>query len=99
MAVLLPEADGVADYVERTVPQAEVLRYGRARPDQLAQTTFYCLPYMGDAASIAVIGQLPRLEVVQSLSSGVDDVLGAVPDRATLCNGRDLGHEEGTAEL
>jgi len=99
MAVLLPEADGVAGFVERTVPQAEVLRYGRAGPDRLAEVTFYCLPYMGDAASVAVIGEMPRLAVVQSLSSGVDDVLAAVPERATLCNGRGLGHEEGTAEL
>ena len=33
------------------------------------------------------------------MSSGVDEVLDAVPPNATLCNGRDLGHEEGTADL
>jgi phosphoglycerate dehydrogenase-like enzyme len=76
-----------------------VFRYGQADRDRLDQVTFYCLPYMGDAASIELIGQLPALRVIQSLSSGVDEVLGAVPGHATLCNGRGLGHEEGTAEL
>jgi phosphoglycerate dehydrogenase-like enzyme len=99
MALLLPAADGVADHVQRNTPTAAVLRYGETEPARLADVTFYCLPYMGDAASIALIGQLPRLEVVQSLSSGVDEVLGAVPPQAWLCNGRGLHHEEGTAEL
>ncbi len=99
MSLLLPEADGVADFAARTLPQADVLRYGEARGGRLDEVTFYCLPYMGDAASIALIEELVRLEVVQSLSSGVDDVLGAMPRQAVLCNGRGLGHEEGTADL
>jgi phosphoglycerate dehydrogenase-like enzyme len=37
--------------------------------------------------------------VVQSLSSGVDNVLDFVPGQVTLCNGSGLHHEEGTAEL
>ncbi len=99
MALLLPEADGVAEFTARRLPQAEVLGYGSADPASLADVTFCCLPYMGDAASVRLIGQMPRLAVVQSLSSGVDDVLAAVPPQAVLCNGHGLGHEEGTAEL
>jgi len=99
MSLLLPEADGVADYAARRLPEADVLRYGSAGHDRLAGVTFYCLPYMGSAASVELIGRLPRLAVVQSLSSGVDDVLAAVPPRAVLCNGHGLGHEDGTAEL
>jgi len=99
MALLLPEADGVAEFARRALPQADVLSYGLAGRERLREVTFYCLPYMGDAASIALIGDLPRLAVVQSLSSGVDEVLGAVPPAAALCNGRGLGHEEGTADL
>jgi phosphoglycerate dehydrogenase-like enzyme len=99
MALLLPEADGIADYVGQHLPQAQVLRYGEAGHGRLDEVTFYCLPYMGDAASIALIGRLPALAVVQSLSSGVDEVLGSLPPQATLCNGHGLGHEEGTAEL
>jgi phosphoglycerate dehydrogenase-like enzyme len=99
MALLLPAADGIADHVERQLPQAAVLRYGQPGHDRLGEVTFYCLPYMGDAASVALLAELPRVQVVQSLSSGVDDVLGAVPPHAALCNGRGLQHEEGTAEL
>jgi len=99
MALLLPEADGVADFVARQIPAATVLRYGQADRAGLDEVSFYCLPYMGDAASIALIGSLPKVSVIQSLSSGVDDVLAALPAQATLCNGQGLGHEEGTAEL
>lgn len=99
MTLLLPEADGVADFVARRLPGAAVLGYGEADGGRLDDVTFYCLPYMGDAASIALIGSLPKVAVIQSLSSGVDEVLGAVPPHVTLCNGHGLGHEEGTAEL
>ncbi len=99
MALLLPEADGVADYVAGVLPGERVIRYADAGRPGLDDVTFYCLPYMGDAVSIEMITRLPALTVVQSLSSGVDEVLDAVPQQATLCNGRGLGHEEGTAEL
>jgi phosphoglycerate dehydrogenase-like enzyme len=99
MALLLPEADGVADHVAAALAGERVIRYGDAARHDLDAVTFYCLPYMGDAGSVALIAGLPSLAVVQSLSSGVDDVLDAVPPRVTLCNGRGLGHEEGTAEL
>ena len=99
MALLLPEADGIAGYVARQLPQAAVLSYGETDRGRLDSVTFYCLPYMGDAASVALISRLPALKVIQSLSSGVDEVVAAVPSQVTLCNGHGLGHEEGTAEL
>ncbi len=99
MALLLPAADGVADAAARQLPGAEIHRYEDASGERLDEVTFYCLPYMGDSASIALIAGLPSLTVVQSLSSGVDDVLGALPPGVTLCNGHGLGHEEGTADL
>jgi phosphoglycerate dehydrogenase-like enzyme len=99
MTLLLPEDDGIAEFVERSVPAAVVRRHGQAARDRLDDVTFYCLPYMGDASTIALIREMPQLAVVQSLSSGVDEVLGAMPSQATLCNGVGLGHEEGTAEL
>jgi phosphoglycerate dehydrogenase-like enzyme len=99
MSLLLPESDGVAACVERELPNAPVIRYGQADRDLLRDVTFYCLPYMGDAGSVALIHDMPRLAVVQSLSSGVDDVIGEVPATATLCNGHGLHHEEGTADL
>lgn len=99
MTLLLPAADGIADHVARRLPQATILRYEDAPWHGLDEVTFYCLPYMGGAESVALISQLPRVAVVQSLSSGVDDVLEAVPPQAVLCNGRGLHHEEGTADL
>jgi phosphoglycerate dehydrogenase-like enzyme len=99
MALLLPEADGIAGHVARQLPQAAVLRYGESNRGLLDGVTFYCLPYMGDAASVALISDLPALQVIQSLSTGVDEVLAAVPRHVMLCNGRGVGHEEGTAEL
>jgi phosphoglycerate dehydrogenase-like enzyme len=98
MTFLLPAADGVADEVARRLPQSTVVRYEEDgyRRDEVE---FYCLPYMGDGPSIAMIAQLPRLRVLQSLSSGVDNVLGSVPGQVTFCNGVGLHHEEGTAEL
>ncbi len=99
MTLLLPDADGVAGHVTQRLPGVPVIRYGSLDGANLGGVTFYCLPYMGDAASVALIARLPRLRVLQSLSSGVDDVLGAVPPGVTLCNGRGLHHEEGTADL
>lgn len=99
MTVLVPAADGVADVVAARFPQVTVLRYEEGLAGRENEVSFYCLPYMGDPASVELIARLPGLAVVQSLSSGVDDVLAAVPPQAALCNGRGLHHEEGTAEL
>jgi phosphoglycerate dehydrogenase-like enzyme len=54
---------------------------------------------MGNGASVDMIAKMPRLRVLQSLSSGVDNVLGSVPEQVALCNGSGLHHEESTAEL
>ena len=98
MTFLLPSADGVADEVARRLPQATITRYEDGGHDP-GDVDFYCLPYMGDGPSIDMIAKMPGLRVLQSLSSGVDNILGAVPDQVTLCNGRGLHHEESTAEL
>lgn len=99
MTLLLPAADGVADHVAGRFPQANVLRYEDEPRAGLNEVTFYCLPYMGGSASVKLIASMPELVAIQSLSSGVDDVLAAVPANVTLCNGRGLHHEESTAEL
>jgi len=98
MTFLLPAADGVAGEVARRLPQATIARYEDGGHD-LAEVDFYCLPYMGNGASVDMIAKMPGLRVVQSLSSGVDNVLGFVPDQVVLCNGNGLHHEESTAEL
>jgi phosphoglycerate dehydrogenase-like enzyme len=99
VTLLLPAADGVADHVAARFPEVRTLRYEDGVQDGLAEVTFYCLPYMGDSASVKLIASMPALMAVQSLSSGVDDVLADIPPHVMLCNGRGLHHEEGTAEL
>jgi len=98
MTFLLPSSDGVADEVARRLPQATVARYEDGGGDP-GEVDFYCLPYMGGEPSVGLIAKLPKLRVLQSLSSGVDNILGAVPEQVTLCNGSGLHHEESTAEL
>jgi phosphoglycerate dehydrogenase-like enzyme len=99
MTFLLPSADGVADEVAKRLPQATILRYEDGDHGGLGGVDFYCLPYMGNGDSVALIARMPRLRVLQSLSSGVDNVLDVVPGPVTLCNGSGLHHEEGTADL
>jgi phosphoglycerate dehydrogenase-like enzyme len=99
MTFLLPSADGVADEVAKRLPQATIVRYEDGDRSGLGDVEFYCLPYMGDGASVDLIGRMPGLRILQSLSSGVDNVLPSVPGPVTLCNGAGLHHEEGTAEL
>ena len=67
-------------------------------PAGVAEVTFYVPPYQVGGAVGAVLPQMPRLEVVQLLSAGVDDVRDLVPEGVTLCNGRGI-HDTSTAEL
>lgn len=99
MSILLPLADGIAESVRRRLPAVEIVNYESHRREDRGDITFYCLPYMSRGEALEVIPALPRLQVVQSLSSGVDELVGLVPPGVTLCNGRGLHHEEGTAEL
>ena len=67
-------------------------------PDSVPDVRFYVLPYAMSAAVAEAIPRMASLEVVQTLSAGVDNVRAAVPDGVTLCNGRGI-HDASTAEL
>ena len=69
-----------------------------AVPDSVSDVRFYVLPYAMSGAVGEVIPRMSSLQVVQSLSAGVDNVREAVPDGVTLCNGRGI-HDASTAEL
>jgi len=99
MKVLIPAHDSLAEAVAAAVPAADVVSYDNRRAAHLDDVTFYCLPYLGDDEARRLINELPALQIVQSLSSGVDDLATVVPTGVTLCNGRGLHHEESTAEL
>lgn len=85
----LPCPDGV---------DVSVWRSGLPLPGPLDDVTFYVPEYMGPAETVEVIGRMPDLEVVQTLTAGVDDVLPHLPREVTLCNARGV-HDASTAEL
>jgi phosphoglycerate dehydrogenase-like enzyme len=66
-------------------------------PASAAEAEFYVPPFFPDAAAVAALGHLPRLRVVQTLTAGVDRLLGHLPDGAVLCNARGV-HDASTAE-
>lgn len=71
---------------------------GDALPDTIGEVAFYVLPYLKGVAALERVADMARLEVVQTLTAGYEDVLPLVPDRVTLCNAAGL-HDASTAEL
>ncbi len=68
------------------------------QPSWLGDATFYVPQYMAGPSTMAVMAAMPRLEVVQTLTAGVDDVWDHLPPGVTLCNARGV-HDASTAEL
>lgn len=67
-------------------------------PDSVGQVRFYVPPYQVGPAVAEVIDRMSSLEVVQTLTAGVDNVRSRIPAGVTLCNGRGI-HDASTAEL
>lgn len=67
-------------------------------PASAVEVAYYVQPYRFSVLDNEVIRQLPRLQVVQTLTAGVEHVVGYVPEGVTLCNGRGI-HDDSTAEL
>lgn len=67
-------------------------------PDGVADTEFLLGGYMAGPVAESVLAAMPRLQVIQLLSAGVERWLPLVPDGVTLCNGRGV-HGGATAEL
>ncbi|NXY96868.1 2-hydroxyacid dehydrogenase [Streptomyces sp. BR123] len=71
-------------------------------PADPAACTFYVTPYMkSDEVTLRPLAAMPELEVVQTLTAGVDHVLGGLAllrPGVRLCNARGV-HEASTAEL
>ena len=82
------------------LPAVTVMPMGATIPsdDVLAHTGFYVPMYMGDAASLAVMSRMPRLEVCQLLTAGFDSAVPYLPAGVTLCNAAGV-HDASTAEL
>jgi phosphoglycerate dehydrogenase-like enzyme len=66
-------------------------------PASAADVEFYVPSFFPSPASIAAMGQMPRLRVVQTLTAGVDWIRPNVPPGVALCNARGA-HDAATAE-
>jgi phosphoglycerate dehydrogenase-like enzyme len=89
LAAALAGLDGVT--IEVVVPESGIT------PAGAGDVEFYVPPFFPDAAAVAVLAELPRLKVVQTLTAGVDRLRPHVPARAVLCNARGV-HDASTAE-
>ena len=67
-------------------------------PDSVDEVRFYVPPYAVASGIADVIDRMTSLEVVQTLTAGVDNLLARIPDGVTLCSGRGI-HDASTAEL
>ncbi|MET0525947.1 MAG: 2-hydroxyacid dehydrogenase [Nocardioides sp.] len=67
-------------------------------PDSVVEVRFYVPPYAVGPQVSDVIDRMTALEVVQTLTAGVDNIVGRIPDGVTLCSGRGI-HDASTAEL
>ncbi|MEG3629115.1 2-hydroxyacid dehydrogenase [Streptomyces poriticola] len=71
-------------------------------PGDPADCAFYVVPYMKRyPVKVRPLAQLRNVRVIQTLTAGVDDVMGqlpAVPPGVRLCNARGV-HESSTAEF
>ncbi|HTQ89529.1 MAG TPA: 2-hydroxyacid dehydrogenase [Streptosporangiaceae bacterium] len=84
------------------IPAGLELDFYRAEGDKLPGTidevAFYVLPYMKGPDVLARAAEMPRLQVVQTLTAGYEEFLPLVPPGVTLCNAAGL-HDTSTAEL
>jgi phosphoglycerate dehydrogenase-like enzyme len=67
-------------------------------PASLEEVAFQVMHYRFSRPDGELLARMPRLEVVQTQTAGVEHVRGYVPDGVTLCNGRGI-HDTSTAEL
>src|SRR5215470_1744451 len=84
------------------IPAGLELDFYRADGDELPGTidevAFYVLPYMKGPAVLDRAADMPKLQVVQTLTAGYEEFLPLVPPGVTLCNAAGL-HDTSTAEL
>ncbi|WP_121256538.1 2-hydroxyacid dehydrogenase [Nocardioides ferulae] len=76
----------------------EVVDPARAVPASVGEVAFYVTPYRMSPDVGEVLPRMTGLQVVQTLSAGVDNVRAMVPEEVSLCNGRGI-HDTSTAEL
>ena len=71
---------------------------GAQLPDWLSRVEFYVPPYDWSGDGFEMLGRMPSLKVVQTMTAGVERIRPYVPEGVLLCNGRGI-HDASTAEL
>src|SRR6476620_119444 len=85
---------GIPDGIEVDCYRAD----GDPYPDSVSDVEFYVLPYMTGPETLERAPEMTRLQVIQTLTAGVENFLPHVPDGVTLCNAAGV-HDASTAEL
>jgi phosphoglycerate dehydrogenase-like enzyme len=67
-------------------------------PDEAAEAQVYVMPYVFNQPTLDVIAAMPKLEVIQTQTAGVEHVLPYLRKGIVLCNARGV-HDASTAEL
>jgi phosphoglycerate dehydrogenase-like enzyme len=89
VTVCLPDSDAVR--LAGPLPEnVKLFTWDGSTPPQpgVEQTEFLVLTHGSPYAEM--IASMPRLQVVQALSAGVEHLLGLIPERLTLCDGRGI---------
>jgi len=98
MLIWVPTAEVAAGLAGLPGVDVEVVAPGGAPlPASAGRVEFYVPPFFPRPAGIAAMREMPRLAVVQTLTAGVDRLLGDLPAGVTLCNARGV-HDASTAE-
>jgi len=71
---------------------------GDELPESIGEVAFYVLPYLKGAEVLDRAGEMTSLQVIQTLTAGVENFVPRVPDGVTLCNAAGV-HDASTAEL
>ena len=72
---------------------------GELAPEVIAGADFVVLPYEGSSISIdEAISRMSKVQVIQTLTAGFDNVQPYVPANVTLCNAAGV-HDDATSEL
>ena len=95
--VTMPDASWVADTGE--IPGLEMVTWDIHEPHPRAdEVAIVVPPYLDPHQRLDLLGTLPRLELVQLLTAGYDNVTPHLPRGVTLCSGGGI-HDASTAEL
>jgi len=89
-----------ADDLQRAHPGIDIAVFtgDDGAPADLHDVRFFVAPYTFRPATLAITKDMPKLQVLQTLTAGFEHALPFLPDGVLLCNARGV-HDASTAEL